>query len=237
MTDYTETVSVSARSCAVTPPEVAEASASRRRVVVAAQGARRAASPSGPREPARPMRADARRNYDKILATARVVFTERGTDASLDEIAKRAGVGPGTLYRHFPTREALVDAPHEGLDRPCLGRRRRRHRHRPPGPRDAVRLVRALHRAHHAAPRRREQDRRRHGRPRLADVSQVPGDGGRQPARHRPPRGTGRAAVLRRPRERHAPRERGRHRRRLELHRPRRHPDARRRRRRDRRTD
>ena len=55
------------------------------------------------------MRADARRNYDKILATARVVFTERGTDASLDEIAKRAGVGPGTLYRHFPTREALVD--------------------------------------------------------------------------------------------------------------------------------
>ncbi len=58
----------------------------------------------------RPMRADARRNYDKILATARIVFTERGTDASLDDIAKRAGVGPGTLYRHFPTREALVDA-------------------------------------------------------------------------------------------------------------------------------
>ncbi|MGW5240752.1 TetR/AcrR family transcriptional regulator [Monashia sp. NPDC004114] len=58
----------------------------------------------------RPMRADARRNYDKIVATARVVFTERGTDCSLDEIAKRAGVGPGTLYRHFPTREALVDA-------------------------------------------------------------------------------------------------------------------------------
>ena len=58
----------------------------------------------------RPMRADARRNYDKILATARIVFTERGTDSSLDEIAKRAGVGPGTLYRHFPTREALVDA-------------------------------------------------------------------------------------------------------------------------------
>lgn len=56
------------------------------------------------------MRADAKRNYDKILATARVVFTERGTDSSLDEIAKRAGVGPGTLYRHFPTREALVDA-------------------------------------------------------------------------------------------------------------------------------
>ncbi|WP_377643185.1 TetR/AcrR family transcriptional regulator [Oryzobacter terrae] len=60
--------------------------------------------------PARPRRADARRNYDRILATARVVFTEHGTDASLDEIAKRAEVGPGTLYRHFPTREALVDA-------------------------------------------------------------------------------------------------------------------------------
>jgi AcrR family transcriptional regulator len=67
-------------------------------------------STEAPQKSARPMRADARRNYDKILATARIVFTERGTDASLDEIAKRAGVGPGTLYRHFPTREALVDA-------------------------------------------------------------------------------------------------------------------------------
>ena len=56
------------------------------------------------------MRADAKRNYDKILATARIVFTERGTDSSLDEIAKRAGVGPGTLYRHFPKRENLIDA-------------------------------------------------------------------------------------------------------------------------------
>ena len=61
-------------------------------------------------ESVRPMRADARRNYDKIVATARVVFSERGADCSLDEIARRAGVGPGTLYRHFPTREALVDA-------------------------------------------------------------------------------------------------------------------------------
>lgn len=60
--------------------------------------------------PAKPKRADARRNYDKIVATARVVFSERGTDCSLDEIARRAGVGPGTLYRHFPTRDALVDA-------------------------------------------------------------------------------------------------------------------------------
>jgi AcrR family transcriptional regulator len=58
----------------------------------------------------RPLRADAQRNYDKIVETARAMFRERGADASLDEIAKRAGVGPGTLYRHFPTREALIDA-------------------------------------------------------------------------------------------------------------------------------
>ena len=81
------------------------------------------------------MRADARRNYDKILATARIVFTERGTDSSLDEIAKRAGVGPGTLYRHFPTREALVDAlMQDWTDRVSRGRRRRdRHRVCPRG--------------------------------------------------------------------------------------------------------
>jgi AcrR family transcriptional regulator len=58
----------------------------------------------------KPLRADAQRNYDKIVETARATFRERGSDASLDEIAKRAGVGPGTLYRHFPTREALIDA-------------------------------------------------------------------------------------------------------------------------------
>lgn len=55
------------------------------------------------------MRADARRNYDRILAAAEDVFSEQGTDASLNEVAKRAGVGPGTLYRHFPDREALLD--------------------------------------------------------------------------------------------------------------------------------
>lgn len=56
------------------------------------------------------MRADAQRNYDKIVAAAAEVFTERGMDAPLDEIATRAGVGPGTLYRHFATREDLIDA-------------------------------------------------------------------------------------------------------------------------------
>lgn len=55
----------------------------------------------------RKMRADAQRNYDAIVATARQVFSESGANASLDEIAKRAGVGPGTLYRHFPSRGDL----------------------------------------------------------------------------------------------------------------------------------
>lgn len=56
------------------------------------------------------MRADAKRNYDRIVEVAREVFREQGYDASLDEIAKRAEVGPGTLYRHFPKRENLLDA-------------------------------------------------------------------------------------------------------------------------------
>jgi AcrR family transcriptional regulator len=57
-----------------------------------------------------PKRADARRNYDRLLDAARALFGERGVDASLDEIARRAGVGSGTLYRHFPTRDALLEA-------------------------------------------------------------------------------------------------------------------------------
>jgi len=60
--------------------------------------------------PARPMRADARRNYERILECARQAFTEFGPEAPLDDIARRAGVGPGTLYRHFPHREALIEA-------------------------------------------------------------------------------------------------------------------------------
>ena len=56
------------------------------------------------------LRADAARNRDKLIATARAAFAERGLDASLDEIAKRAGVGSGTLYRHFPTRDDLITA-------------------------------------------------------------------------------------------------------------------------------
>jgi AcrR family transcriptional regulator len=56
------------------------------------------------------MRADARRNYERLVATAREAFTEHGLDATLDDIARRAAVGPGTLYRHFPTRESLLAA-------------------------------------------------------------------------------------------------------------------------------
>ncbi|MFB9311632.1 TetR/AcrR family transcriptional regulator [Nocardioides plantarum] len=56
------------------------------------------------------MRADAQRNRDRIVEVAREVFREQGYEASLDLIAKRAEVGAGTLYRHFPTRDDLIDA-------------------------------------------------------------------------------------------------------------------------------
>ncbi|MEU6572811.1 helix-turn-helix domain-containing protein [Streptomyces sp. NPDC046805] len=58
----------------------------------------------------RPMRADARRNYERLLSAAAEAFAEHGENASLDDIAKQAGVGSGTLYRHFPTRQALLEA-------------------------------------------------------------------------------------------------------------------------------
>jgi AcrR family transcriptional regulator len=58
----------------------------------------------------RPKRADAQRNYDKLLAAARAAFTEADTEASLEAIARSAGVGIGTLYRHFPTRQILIEA-------------------------------------------------------------------------------------------------------------------------------
>lgn len=55
------------------------------------------------------MRADARRNRDKLVAIAAGAFAEHGVDTSLEDIARRAGVGIGTLYRHFPSREHLVE--------------------------------------------------------------------------------------------------------------------------------
>lgn len=61
--------------------------------------------------PDRTMRADARRNYERLLTAASAAFAERGADdVSLEEIARRAGVGIGTLYRHFPSRPALLEA-------------------------------------------------------------------------------------------------------------------------------
>jgi AcrR family transcriptional regulator len=59
---------------------------------------------------ARPMRADARRNYDHLVVAARKVFAEQGGGASMEAIAKEAGVGVGTLYRHFPKRIDIVEA-------------------------------------------------------------------------------------------------------------------------------
>jgi AcrR family transcriptional regulator len=62
----------------------------------------------------RPKRADAARNYDKVVAAAREAFAERGASTSLEEIARRAGVGIGTLYRNFPNRQALLEAVYVG---------------------------------------------------------------------------------------------------------------------------
>src|ERR1700756_4745030 len=70
---------------------------------------------SGPGSAERPMRADAQRNYAKLLGAASAAFVESGADdVSLEEIARRAGVGIGTLYRHFPTRQALLEAVYLG---------------------------------------------------------------------------------------------------------------------------
>ncbi len=60
--------------------------------------------------PGRKPRADAQRNRERILEVAKEAFTRSGANTSLDDIAKQAGVGPGTLYRHFPTREELLQA-------------------------------------------------------------------------------------------------------------------------------
>jgi AcrR family transcriptional regulator len=68
----------------------------------------------------RPRRSDARRNYDKLIAAGREAFTEDGTAASLEDVARRAGVGIGTLYRHFPSRQNLLEAVYvEEVDALC----------------------------------------------------------------------------------------------------------------------
>ena len=63
-------------------------------------------SQPAPRKP----RADAQRNRERILEVAKEAFTKSGANVSLDDVAKQASVGPGTLYRHFPTRDALLEA-------------------------------------------------------------------------------------------------------------------------------
>lgn len=60
--------------------------------------------------PTRKPRADAQRNRELILAVAKAAFAEHGAEATFDDIARQAGIGPGTLYRHFPTRDALIEA-------------------------------------------------------------------------------------------------------------------------------
>ncbi|WP_375478362.1 TetR/AcrR family transcriptional regulator [uncultured Jatrophihabitans sp.] len=79
----------------------------------------------------RALRADAQRNRDQLVEAAGELFGDRGIEAPLDEIARRAGVGIGTLYRHFPTRDALVEAVYRrevrmlcaGVDDQLAGRR------------------------------------------------------------------------------------------------------------------
>ncbi|MEV8321397.1 helix-turn-helix domain-containing protein [Streptomyces sp. NPDC059900] len=77
-----------------------------------------------PQKRPRLKRADARRNYDRLLAEARAAFAEHGTDASLEDIARHANVGIGTLYRHFPNRHALMSAVFEEAVSDLLDRSR-----------------------------------------------------------------------------------------------------------------
>jgi AcrR family transcriptional regulator len=58
----------------------------------------------------RPLRADARRNRERVMKAARAVFPEQGREAQMDDVARRADVGVGTVYRHFPTKDALLNA-------------------------------------------------------------------------------------------------------------------------------
>ena len=71
-------------------------------------------------QPAKALRADAQRNIERLLEAARARIAKDGPDASLDDIARDAGVGSGTLYRHFPTRVALLEAVYrDGVERLC----------------------------------------------------------------------------------------------------------------------
>src|SRR5215470_17960038 len=92
------------------PPPVPRGSI-RRHPPLCKQGHTMSTTDTAPSAPTRrPKRADARRNYDKLIAAARDAFTEKDSSASLEDIARRADVGIGTLYRHFPTRTDLIEA-------------------------------------------------------------------------------------------------------------------------------
>jgi AcrR family transcriptional regulator len=78
--------------------------------VARSAGTTSAARPAGADPADRPLRADAQRNRELLMTAARAAFTENGAAASLEDIARRAQVGVGTLYRHFPTRQALLEA-------------------------------------------------------------------------------------------------------------------------------
>jgi AcrR family transcriptional regulator len=73
----------------------------------------------------RPLRADAQRNHDRIVVAAGEAFAELGLDVSMEEIARRAGVGPATLYRRFPSKQALLRAVSRSSNRRSRPPRRR----------------------------------------------------------------------------------------------------------------
>ena len=135
------------------------------------------------------MRADAQRNRERLIEAAREVFREQGYDASLDEVAKRAGVGAGTLYRHFPSRDVLMDAimqswvdrVNDSADKVLV--------HEGAAARPAAGVVRGLRRADQPAQGRPRQDHQRDGRRGLPDRHQVPDPHGGDPAGRRPARG------------------------------------------------
>jgi AcrR family transcriptional regulator len=76
--------------------------------VVKPAGGKRAVTSTVSEETQRQLRADARRNRERILQSARAAFAESGADAQIDDVARHAGVGVGTVYRHFPTKQALL---------------------------------------------------------------------------------------------------------------------------------
>ena len=127
-----------------------------------------------------PMRADARRNYEKIIAAAREVFAERGAEGLLDEIAKRAGCSDqARSIAHFLTREDLIDAlMRDWSDRVLADSKRQPTRTSRPG--DARTLVRRIRYTPDPPPWRGSQDQRGDGRSVLTDLPQVPNLGGRQ---------------------------------------------------------